>query len=150
MIKVRTYVVVVFDNERLSVSVIQLHSRLRLSCNRVTPTCSGSICSCYIISYILIQKMFDQIIIHWEQLLASYRKLMYKVHINYYTCIFYNHVKIFEQKQHHLPSSEPDYQPGIVPGVFPSNLKLTKTISVSTKEDREFWEVVHKYISFRP
>ena len=32
-IKVRTYVVVVFDNEPLSAAVTQLQSRLRLSCN---------------------------------------------------------------------------------------------------------------------
>ena len=43
MIKVRTYVVVVFGNDPLEAGVTQLHDRRSLKCNWVTPASSGFI-----------------------------------------------------------------------------------------------------------
>ena len=43
MIKARTYFVVVFNNEHLSAGVTQMHERLRLSSNWVTPASIGSL-----------------------------------------------------------------------------------------------------------
>ena len=56
MIKLRIYAVV-FDNEPLLAGATQLDSRLRLSCNWVTPASSGSLSNTstpYVLTIVLI------------------------------------------------------------------------------------------------